>query len=270
MKIIKKILLMTFTMMIILTNTFTSYASETPLDGNYKVEIKFTGGTGKVTAKSPADLTVSDKKMTAKIILTSSSYTYMIVDGNYYYNTAAVGENSTFIVPISELDSEIKITACTEAMSSPHEIDYIIELSSQGTISSKDNGTTENTEKNTSKNTNENIVNNANDNKNNTSNDVKSNTTKEISKDTESEKSNVTSNITENANKNVEKKTEDITVANNKNETTENNTGEEINDSIKVQGSSKKSILNLSKVIIIIIVLIAAIIAGIMFKKRKK
>ncbi len=270
MKIIKKILFLIFTMMIILTNSFTSYASETPLDGNYKVEITFTGGTGKVTAKSPTDLTVSDKKITAKIILTSSSYTYMVVDGNKYYNTAAPGENSTFIIPISALDSEIKITACTEAMSSPHEIDYIIKLSSQGTISSKDNGTKENTEKNTSKNPSENIVNNTNDNKNNTSNDVKSDTTKEISKDTKSEKSNVTSNNTENANKNEEIKTEDITAENEKKETTENNTGEEINDSTKVQGSSSKSILDWSKVIIIIIVLIAAIIAGIMFKKRKK
>lgn len=269
MKITKQILLMIFTMMIILTCTFDSYASETPLDGNYKVEMTFTGGTGRVTAISPTNLTVSNGKMTATITLTSSNYTYMIVDGNYYYNTAAAGENSTFIIPISALDSEIKVTACTEAMSSPKEIDYTIKFSSEGTINNKGKGTSNNTEKNANQNTNEKKVDNTNDNKNNTSNDVNGDITNEISKDTESKKSNGTSNITDNGNKAEEKNTENITVEDAEKETLENNADEVIDASIKVQESSSKSILDSNKIIIIFIIILAAAIVGIMFKKRK-
>ena len=274
MKITKQILLMAFTMMIILTSTFDCYASEIPLDGNYKVELTFTGGTGRVTAISPTDLTVSNGKMTAKITLTSSNYTYMIVDGNYYYNTAAVGENSTFIIPISALDSEIEITACTEAMSSPKEIDYIIKVSSEGTVSNKDKATSENTEKNANQNTNKKVVDKKNDKKsdkkNNTSNDANDDVTNEISKDTESKKSNGTSNITDNDNKVEEKKTGNITVEDTEKETLENNADEVIDDSSKVQESSSKSILNSNKVIIIFIVILAAAVIGIVFKKRKQ
>lgn len=273
----KKILLMTFTIMIVLTMNITAYAANTPLDGTYNVGITLTGGSGKVSAKSPTSITVSGGKITAKIVLSSSNYTYMIVNGTTYYNAAPAGQNSTFIIPISALDTAINVTACTEAMSAPHEVDYTIKLSSEGKISkdsvtskntdkNTNQGTNQNTDKNTNQNTNQTTVKSSNDSKNTTVKDTKSNATKEVKKDSESTKpaGDTDSNI----------KNEEVTEANTtekveKNLTEPSKTEELEKESVEVQESSSKSISGLTKAIIGVVVIIAAGAALIILKKRK-
>lgn len=270
MKMIKKILLMTFTMMVILTMTFNAYAAETPLDGSYKVGLTFTGGTGKVTAKSPTELTVSGGKMTAKVILTSSNYTYMIVNGTTYDNTAATGQNSTFIIPISALDRLINVTACTVAMSTPHEIDYTIKVSSEGTIS-KDKGTSQNTDKTTNQgtnqSTNQNTVSNKNDSKN--TNTTKSDSTKEAPKSSDGESLKTVSDTKESPSKNEEIIKGNTPKKDEKN-VAEVAKGEELSkESVQLQSASPTNSSSLIKIITGIVVIIGFIAVGIILKKRK-
>lgn len=132
MKLMKKTLLLIFIVVFMLNMMFTAYAQDTPKDGTYKVGLTFTGGTGRVTAQSPTDLTVSHGKMTLTIILSSSNYPYIVVNGTQYNNTAGAGKSSTFKIPISALDTPINIIGRTEAMSTPHDIDYTITVSSEG------------------------------------------------------------------------------------------------------------------------------------------
>lgn len=267
----RKISLMVFTMLIMLTFTFNVYAATPPLDGNYKVGLTFTGGTGRVTAISPTDLTVSGGKITAKIILTSSNYTYMIVNGTKYNNTAATGENSTFIIPISALDTEINVTACTVAMSTPKEIDYTIKLSSQGTIG-KDKGANQNSNKNKNENTTKNPVNSYTNSKNTNAKDTKDtkdNSTTESPKTGEGEASKVDNGITNSSN-NTEKTPKENDTKEDKKDSAEISNDKELpKESAQLQSSSPSNDSNLSKIIIGIIVIIAFVVIGILLKKRK-
>jgi len=271
MKMMRKISLMVFTMLIMLTFTFNVYAANPPLDGNYKVGLTFTGGTGRVTAISPTDLTVSGGKITAKIILTSSNYTYMIVNGTKYNNTAATGENSTFIIPISALDTEINVTACTVAMSTPKEIDYTIKLSSQGTIG-KDKGANQNSNKNKNENTTKNPVNSYTNSKNTNAKDTKDtkdNSTTESPKTGEGEASKVDNGITNSSN-NTEKTPKENDTKEDKKDSAEISNDKELpKESTQLQSSSPSNDSNLSKIIIGIIVIIAFVVIGILLKKRK-
>lgn len=138
MKYFKSILIILLIVLCILNGPFPAQASGQPQDGTYKVGLTLSGGTGRVSAVSPADLTVSNGNMNLRVTLSSSNYTYMIVNGTKYLNEAAAGEQSTFQIPITCLDSGIKVTACTEAMSTPHEIDYTITVSSQGVVFKSD------------------------------------------------------------------------------------------------------------------------------------
>lgn len=137
MKKLKNILTYTLMLMILMINMQFVYAVEIPADGEYEVNINFAGGTGRVTAESPMEINVADGKITGTIVLTSSNYTYMIVDGTKYNNSAELGKNSTFMIPIQALDTDLDIVACTEAMSMPQEIEYVINISSEGTNSIK-------------------------------------------------------------------------------------------------------------------------------------
>lgn len=267
----RKISLMVFTMLIILTFTFNVYAANPPLDGNYKVELTFTGGTGRITAISPTDLTVSGGKITAKITLTSSNYTYMIVNGTKYNNTAAAGENSTFIIPISALDTEINVTACTVAMSTPKEIDYTIKLSSQGTIG-KDKGANQNSNKNKNENTTKNPVNSDTNSKNTNAKDTKDtkdNSTTESPKTGEGEASKVDNGITNSSNNTEKTPNENDTKEDKKDSAEIPNDKELPKESAQLQSSPPSSNSNLSKIIIGIIVIITFVVIGILLKKRK-
>lgn len=104
-------------------------------DGEYTVEAVLSGGTGKAKLLNPTALTVSEGKITATIVWSSSNYDYMIVNGNQYLPITTEG-GSTFQIPVESLGVEIPVTADTVAMGTPHEIAYTILLQAD-TVSPK-------------------------------------------------------------------------------------------------------------------------------------
>lgn len=98
-------------------------------DGDYTMEVTLTGGTGRATVDSPADVKVEGDKATATIVWSSPNYDYMLVDGEKYEPVNKDG-NSTFEIPVSVFDAEMEVTADTVAMSTPHEIDYTLNFDS--------------------------------------------------------------------------------------------------------------------------------------------
>lgn len=103
-------------------------------DGKYTSEVTLSGGSGRAKVESPAELSVEGGAITATVIWSSPNYEYMLIDGIYYYPKNTTG-NSTFEIPVS-MDKDIEITAQTVAMSTPHEIDYILRFDST-TLASK-------------------------------------------------------------------------------------------------------------------------------------
>ena len=95
-------------------------------DGEYAIEVKMTGGSGKASIQSPALLTVTDGTAYISITWSSSNYDYMIVNGEKILNESEEGRNSVFTVPITVLDDKMEVIADTLAMGAPHEIDYTL------------------------------------------------------------------------------------------------------------------------------------------------
>ena len=93
-------------------------------DGEYTMEVTMTGGSGKASINSPADITVKDGKYTATIVWSSSHYEYMTVD-DVQYDRVNTDGNSTFEIPIVS-DEDITVEALTTAMSEPHLIEYVL------------------------------------------------------------------------------------------------------------------------------------------------
>ena len=104
-------------------------------DGEYTVEAVLSGGTGKAKLLNPTALMVSEGKITATIVWSSSNYDYMIVNGDQYLPITTEG-GSTFQIPVESLGVEIPVTADTVAMGTPHEIAYTILLQAD-TVSPK-------------------------------------------------------------------------------------------------------------------------------------
>lgn len=104
-------------------------STQTLTDGLYTAEVTLTGGTGKATVQSPAELTVENETFTAKVVWSSSKYDYMLVDGEKYLPTT-LEPGSTFEIPVEGLDTDLNVTADTTAMSEPHEIDYVLRFDS--------------------------------------------------------------------------------------------------------------------------------------------
>ncbi|MBR2284142.1 MAG: hypothetical protein IJ874_06965 [Ruminococcus sp.] len=94
-------------------------------DGIYSVEVTLEGGSGRAYVWSPAELTVQNGEASAHIIWSSSSYDYMIVDGEKYL-PETVGEYSEFDIPVSGFDYKMPVSADTTAMSVPYEIEYTL------------------------------------------------------------------------------------------------------------------------------------------------
>ena len=94
-------------------------------DGTYTVDVKLEGGSGRASVQSPAKLTVSGGKATAEIIWSSNKYDYMLVDGEKL-EPVSMDEYSVFEIPVPEFDRVLKIAADTTAMSTPHEIEYML------------------------------------------------------------------------------------------------------------------------------------------------
>lgn len=93
--------------------------------GDYTIEVKLEGGTGKATISSPASVKKTDDGYILVIEWSSPNYDYMIVGGEKYLPVNTEG-NSVFEIPVKSFDSSIDVVADTVAMSKPHEIEYKI------------------------------------------------------------------------------------------------------------------------------------------------
>lgn len=101
-------------------------------DGSYSCEVSLEGGSGKATVNSPAEVVVSDGQITATLVWSSSNYDYMIVRDEKYYNEAGEGEKSRFTVKVPYFDEGFTVIGDTTAMSTPHEIEYVLTVFSPG------------------------------------------------------------------------------------------------------------------------------------------
>lgn len=98
-------------------------------DGSYTADVALAGSSGRASVQSPAELTVKDGKVTAKIVWSSKNYDYMKV-GDTKYDTVIEDEHSTFEIPVSCFDWAMAVKADTTAMSEAHEIDYTLTFDS--------------------------------------------------------------------------------------------------------------------------------------------
>lgn len=89
------------------------------------VELSFEGGTGKVTLQSPTDIKNSEEGYLVTLVWSSKNYDYMIVDGVKYLPLSNDG-CSVFEIPVKDLNTPLTVIADTVAMSTPHEIEYVI------------------------------------------------------------------------------------------------------------------------------------------------
>lgn len=94
-------------------------------DGEYIIDVKLEGGSGKASVESPAKLTVKDGKATAKIVWSSDKYDKMVV--NYLEYTPEIADgHSVFEISVGGFDYRMHIEAETTAMSEPHMIEYTL------------------------------------------------------------------------------------------------------------------------------------------------
>lgn len=101
---------------------------KTVADGTYTMKVTMTGGTGRASIQSPANITVKNGKYYADIVWSSTHYEYMSVNDVKYEKTNKEG-NSTMTIPI-EPDKDMPVSALTTAMSQPHLIDYVLHFDS--------------------------------------------------------------------------------------------------------------------------------------------
>ena len=99
-------------------------------DGEYTVEVKLEGGSGKATVTSPAKLVIKDGKAEAEIVWSSNKYDYMIVNDQKILPTSTE-EFSVFSIPVTGFDYRMPVSADTTAMSTPHEISYTLYFDSE-------------------------------------------------------------------------------------------------------------------------------------------
>lgn len=93
-----------------------------------QISVAMTGGSGKASIQSPTKLTYKDGSNYAEICWSSPNYTYMLVDGAEYLPISTEG-GATFEIP-AVLDKDMKVVACTTAMSTPREIEYVLHFDS--------------------------------------------------------------------------------------------------------------------------------------------
>ncbi|WP_298530838.1 hypothetical protein [uncultured Ruminococcus sp.] len=94
-------------------------------DGEYTVEVKLEGGSGKASVQSPAELTIKDGNALAKIVWSSDKYDKMVVQEKEYAPEIKDG-HSVFEIPVTGFDFNMPVSAETTAMSEPHMIDYTL------------------------------------------------------------------------------------------------------------------------------------------------
>ena len=106
-------------------------------DGEYSIEVNMTGGAGRASVSSPTWLIVKNGHAYARLLWSSSYYDYMIVAGQRYDNQTDDGSNSTFVIPIVQMDEEFAVVADTTAMGDPVEVEYHLTFYST-TVDDKD------------------------------------------------------------------------------------------------------------------------------------
>ena len=126
--------------------TATKEKSGQAQEKTYLIDIAFEGGSGKAFIESPVEVTDKDGNLTARFIWSSKNYDYMIVDGIRYDNENEGGQ-STFTVPVKDITGELTVIGDTVAMSTPHEIEYLISWGEKKETS-KETKTDINTDKN--------------------------------------------------------------------------------------------------------------------------
>lgn len=94
-------------------------------DGSYTVEVELSGGSGKASVSSPAELRIENGEAWAVVVWSSSNYDYMRIDEEKFLPVQAEG-NSTFELPVACFDRKLTVFADTTAMSTPHEIEYTL------------------------------------------------------------------------------------------------------------------------------------------------
>lgn len=99
-------------------------------DGSYSVDVVLSGGTGKATVVSPAEIKVTDGNVVAVITWTSPNYDYMKVN-DVRYDAVSRDPASVFEIPVSAFDEEFSVAADTVAMGNPHEIEYTLRFDSK-------------------------------------------------------------------------------------------------------------------------------------------
>lgn len=97
-------------------------------DGTYRMGVTLTGGSGRASVESPAKVVIHDGTATATIVWSSSFYEYMLINDVRYEPIQESG-NATFEIPVV-LDQDMKVSACTVAMSQPHVVDYVLHFDS--------------------------------------------------------------------------------------------------------------------------------------------
>lgn len=141
----KKFIAVVSSLIMILCMSSVAFAAN-PVDGSYQISVGLEGGTGKMKVES-CTLNVSGGSMSAHIVLSSTGYTWLQINGTQYTNEAPAGSKSTFTVPVSALDTPIPVTGETVTMSEPHQIDYTFTFSSQGVTFEEEKATTTSLEK---------------------------------------------------------------------------------------------------------------------------
>lgn len=98
-------------------------------EGTYQVEVSLEGGTGKVTLESPTKIEKTSEGYILTLTWSSKNYDYMIVDEVKYF-PVDTNEHSVFEIPVSDISLPLNVIADTVAMSTPHEIEYVITFES--------------------------------------------------------------------------------------------------------------------------------------------
>ncbi len=98
--------------------------------GTYMCEISLSGGSGRASVSSPAELVLGPEGLMARIVWSSDRYDYMRL-GETVYPAQIEDGHSVCTIPVSCLDRPLPVLADTTAMSTPHEIAYTLTFSSQ-------------------------------------------------------------------------------------------------------------------------------------------
>ena len=113
------------------------FRTELP-DGEYAIDVKLEGGSGKASVETPTLLIVDGGVAYVQLVWSSPYYDYMLVDDVRYENLAEIDRNSMFQIPVYAVDKPMQVIADTTAMGTPHEIEYSLTLYSDS-ITGKEN-----------------------------------------------------------------------------------------------------------------------------------